>query len=166
MGTLLDRPVPRLPGMTSRLPHEPVARRSAAGARRSIAPPPSLLPGVGRRQLAFIVGVIVVAWIVVVFARAVATSASTNARADTLRAQNDALQAQYVAQQRELTVVQGDSFVKLQARAYGLGEPGERVFSLQAGAPAPQAIGPLGADVAAPPTASPLEGWLALLFGP
>jgi cell division protein FtsB len=117
--------------------------------------------------VAFVVGALVVLWIVLVFARAVAASSAAHARADALRAQNVALEERYVSEQRELAVLQGDAFVKLQARAYGMGTAGERIFSLQAGAPSPKPIPLLGqATSDASPRAAPLDAWLTLLFGP
>jgi hypothetical protein len=71
--------------------------------------------------------------------------------------------------QTDLARVQDHRFVQLQARAIGLGGPGEIPFTLAADAPAlaPDAPGSasarLGAEV---DSRSPVDVWLATLFGP
>ena len=141
----------------------PTAPGSAASPPPLSAPP---VPIITRRRVAFAVGVVVVVWIVLVFGRAVASQASASGRADAMRAENAAKAEQLAASQRELAIVQSPAFVRLQARAYGLGDAGERIFTLQPGSPAPRRITLLGgpAPGAQPPT--PLDAWLALFFGP
>jgi hypothetical protein len=127
------------------------------------APP---VPILTRRRVAFVLGALIVLWIVLVFARAVASQATASGRADALRTQNAARAASLAAGQHELQIVQSPAFVRLQARAYGLGEAGERIFTLQPGSPAPRAITPLGSPASGAAPATPLDAWLALFFGP
>lgn len=134
------------------------------GPRPPFVAPPII--GLHARQAALIVGVFLVAWIVFIFARAVATTSAAHQRADQLRAANAAQEARLAAEQEELTIVQGQPFIRLQARAYGLGAPGERPFALAAGAPSPRPIVPLGAAPSPAAPETPLQAWLALLFGP
>ena len=64
--------------------------------------------------------------------------------------------------------MQTDAFQRLEARAYGIGAPGEVVFSLPQDAPSPAPITPLGGGTAADPIATqatPLDAWLKLIFG-
>jgi hypothetical protein len=132
------------------------ATRGAASARRSIVP---------GRHIALLVLVIGAAWVILVFGRVLSEANAIGARAAEARAENAALRAQLEAGRAEVSVIQADEFLRVHARAYGLGEPGERVFALRPGAPDPIPIVPLGAagDPAAP--ASPLDEWLDLLFG-
>ena len=151
------------------LPAAPQRARSTAPNPAGPPTPPLSAPPVPiltRRRVAFALGTVIVLWIVLVFARAVASQATASGRADGLRAENAARAERLAAGQRELQIVQSAAFVRLQARAYGLGEAGERIFTLQPGGPVPRAITPLGgpATGAAPPTA--LDAWLALFFGP
>src|SRR5574340_1428871 len=126
-----------------------------------LAPPP--LP-FGARQAAAMLGLLLVVWIVFVFARAVTATSAARERAAALRADNAAQEARLAAEQDELTIVQGQPFVRLQARAYGLGQPGERPFSLAASAPAPPSIRPLGVPPTPTQPPTPLQAWLTLLF--
>jgi len=152
------------------LPAAPRRARAASSDPAGAPSPPPLaapaLPGFTRRRIAFVVGALVVLWIVLVFARAVAGQAAATERADALRADNVARAARLAAGARELQIVQSPAFVRLQARAYGLGGDGERVFMLQQGAPPAPAITPLGGPESPAPPATPLEAWLTLFFGP
>jgi hypothetical protein len=71
--------------------------------------------------------------------------------------------------QRELTLIQERRYIDQQARAYRLGTAREIPFVLAADAPALGGDAPgsaanrLGAPV---DTRSPLDHWLAVLFGP
>ena len=141
---------------------------SAPGRSRSpreALPTPPPLP-FHARQVAAVIGLLLVVWIVLVFARAVAATSAARDRAASLRADNAAQEARLAAEQDELTIVQGQPFVRLQARAYGLGSPGERPFSLAADAPSPRPITPLGAPPVPSRPPAPVEAWLDLLFGP
>ena len=60
-----------------------------------------------------------------------------------------------------------DGNQRMQARAYGLGAPGEVVFSLPQDAPSPPPITPLGARTTTHLGAAdtPLDAWLKIIFG-
>ena len=131
-------------------------------------PPPGGTPvdGLSRRGLALLVGVLIVLWLVVVVGRALSEGASGAARVEELRRETAAAAARLEAERRELELVQTPAYSQLVARAYGYGRPGERVFALDQGAPAPRRIVPLGDDPADLTARAPLDDWLALLFGP
>ncbi|MFI5254475.1 MAG: hypothetical protein ACHQ15_03365 [Candidatus Limnocylindrales bacterium] len=142
----LDRTDSRRP------PPQPVGQRPAGGLTRS--------------RLAILAGTLVVAWIVVVFAHAVSDSADSATRADAVRRDTAAAAARLVAEQAELQLIQTPAYIRLEARAYGYGQPGERAFALEPDAPPAPSITPLGTDPASARPRSPLEAWLELLFGP
>jgi len=124
-------------------------------------------PGVGpgRSYLAVALIVIVAIWVVFMFGRALTQLNEATQRSATVQNETVALQDRLEQAQRELELVQTDAFLSLQARGYGLGEPGERAFGLEPGAPAPPQIVPLGGQTAATAGRTPLEAWLRLLFG-
>ncbi|MGH2468227.1 MAG: hypothetical protein ACRDGL_10965 [Candidatus Limnocylindrales bacterium] len=162
----LPRRTARPPGRSPARPRELDAGSPGRGDAPHdpfVAPP---MLGLHARQAALVVGILLVAWIVFIFARAVATTSAAHERADHLRAANAAQEARLAAEQEELTIVQGQPFIKLQARAYGVGAPGERPFALAAGASSPRPIVPLGAAPAPAAPETPLDAWLVLLFGP
>jgi cell division protein FtsB len=119
--------------------------------------------------MATVAGVVAAAWLVLAFGRQVGAASAVSDRADVLRASNAAQRQDVATLQADLTLVQDDRFVRIQARAFGLGGPGEIPFTLAADAPAldPHAAGStavrLGADL---DQRSPLDVWLSLLFGP
>jgi hypothetical protein len=118
----------------------------------------------GRSQL-LALGLLVVAfWLVLVFGRALGQLNEATQREATAASEAAALQLQLEAGRRELALVQTDAFQLLQARALGMGGPGELVFTLSSDAP-PPAIVPLGQRDPASPETGPLEAWLELLFG-
>ncbi len=127
------------------------------------------LAGISPRRLLQIVAIVAIAWGVVSFGRQVASATAASAHAADLRGANAQLQDQVSAMQRELTLIQERRYIDQQARAYRLGTAREIPFVLAAGAPALGADAPgsasnrLGAPV---DTGSPLDHWLALLFGP
>ncbi len=104
-------------------------------------------------------------WLVLVFGSALAEVNAANRRAEQARNENAALQAELEGGAAEIELLQTDTFLRLQARAYGMGERGERAFALKAGTPLLPAIVPLGTPSGPPPTRSPLDEWLQLLFG-
>ena len=125
--------------------------------------------GVNRRRMAWLIGIAVSIWIVAVFARQVGEASAASDRADRVRADNAALSAQVQALQHERDVVQQQSFVQFQARAYGLGTAEEKRFTLSANAPPLPSDAPGSASVRlapAPTPQTPLDSWLSLLFGP
>ena len=131
----------------------------------------SALPiaGLGRRQVTFILGALVAAWIVVLFARQIGDASAATTKAEDLAAANETLRADIEASRRELLLIQRQDYVLLQARGYGLGKGREVPFSLAADAPPLASDAPgsaavrVGADTT-PPT--PFERWMELLFGP
>ncbi len=127
------------------------------------------IAGVNRRRMAWIVGIAVSVWIVAVFARQVGQASAAGDRAAQVRADNAALSAQVAALQHERDVVQQQSFVQFQARAYGLGTAQEKRFTLSQNAPALPSDAPGSASVHLTPASAPqtpLDTWLAMLFGP
>lgn len=136
----------------------------AGGPRPPFVAPP--IVGLHARQAALVVGLLLVAWIIFIFGRAVATTSAAQAHAAELRAANAAQEERLAEEQTELATVQSQTFIQLQARAYGVGAPGERPFALTADAPSPRPITPLGAPATTPAPQTPLGAWLDLLFGP
>ncbi|MBA2373041.1 MAG: hypothetical protein H0V74_02405 [Chloroflexi bacterium] len=124
--------------------------------------------GITRRRMAFVVGAIVAAWVIIVFARQVSEAAAATSRAAAAVERNADLRLSVVALERELQLIQRQEYIVQQARGYGLGGPDEIPFMLAADAPPLAADAPgsasvrVGADLE---RRSPLETWLALLFG-
>ena len=125
--------------------------------------------GITRKRVAWVLAGVVSIWIVMVFARQVTDAGAATGRADQLRTANGVLASHVDALQRELNLVQRQTFIEQQARAYGLGGPRERPFELAPGASPLPADAPgsaavaLGASTAHP---APVDVWLDLLFGP
>lgn len=175
MGMVVSR-VPRAPlGSTEPSPLPPDAAPPGSTDPPAADPEPpdprgplGRMPvaGFSRRSLAVVVGVVVVAWIVFVFARAVADSAASSDRVDQLRQQTAAAATRLEAAERELEIIQSPDYLQLQARAYGYGGAGERAFALEPDGPSPRPITPLGAEPGSGGRSTPLDDWLDLLFGP
>jgi hypothetical protein len=131
----------------------------------------SALPVIGftRRRMALAAAGLLVAWIVLTFARQVGDASDASGRLADLQLSNAQMTDQVAALQREYGQIQHSSWIAQQARAYGLGSDKEVAFSLAAGAPALAVDAPgsaavrLGAAIESP---TPLESWLTLLFGP
>ena len=117
-----------------------------------------------RRHLGLVLIAVVAVWLAIVFSRAVTDAAAVNDDASTVRGEIAELERRLDEARRESAKIQSDRFILHRARAFGMGEPGERVFTLAPGAPAPPPITPLGAPPEQPAT-TPLEDWLTLLFG-
>lgn len=126
------------------------------------------IAGFTRRRMAMLVGALLVAWIVFVFARQVSEAAAATSRAEAMIVSNDQRGDQVAGLQGELERIGDRRYVLQQARGYGLGGPHEIAFSLEAGAPslAPDAPGSASVRLGAPTSTTPLEHWLTLLFGP
>lgn len=118
----------------------------------------------GRAQLLVLAIVIVAFWLVLTFGRALGQLNDATQRQQTADADAAALQLQLEAGRRELALVQTDAFQRLQARALGMGEMGELIFTVTSDAP-PPAIVPLGQSASALVEKGPLDAWLELLFG-
>ena len=118
-----------------------------------------------RAHVAAAVILVVGLWVVLSFGRTITALNSATDREQLLSDETAQLTAQLEASHRELELVQTEGFQALQARAFGIGRPGEVNFSLEPGAPSPEPVVPLGAESnrAAPDT--PLDAWLQLLFG-
>jgi len=143
-----------------------------AGAPAIRATEPDLaalsIVGITRRRTATLVGVLLAAWIVIVFARQVSEASAATGRAEAMVTANAERRAAVSGLERELEQVQQGRFVAQQSRGYGLGGPREVPFRLAANAPPLAATAPGSASVrlGAPTSVSPLERWLTLLFGP
>ncbi len=141
---------------------------AAAAALGSLADLP--VAGLTRRRIALALGALIVAWVVVLFARQVSEASAASSRADVLRQSNVELASDVDALRRELELIQRQAYITQQARAYRLGGSREVAFTLEDNAPSlpPDAPGSasvrLGAVQLDPRT--PLESWLELLFGP
>jgi cell division protein FtsB len=125
--------------------------------------------GLTRRRIALLIGSVVAAWVILLFARQVGEASEAMSRAEGMRAANVSLQGDVAALQDELTLIQRKDYIEQQAREYRLGTPREIPFVLAEDA-APLAVDApgtaavrLGAVVERP---SPAESWLMLLFGP
>ncbi len=140
---------------------------AAAAALGSLSDLP--VAGLTRRRIALLIGSLVAAWVIVLFARQVGDASEATARADGMRAANVSLTAEVGALQDELALIGRQAYIEQQAREYRLGTPREIPFVLADDAPPLAADAPgtaavrLGAAVDRP---SPLESWLRLLFGP
>ena len=151
-------------GPMSRSPKRPVPDDPAADATPETPPavvatatPTALttladLPvaGLTRRRIALLIGALVAAWIIVLFARQVSEASEASTRADEMRAQNEVLAANVTALEDELALIQRQAYIEQQAREYRLGAPRERPFILADDAP------PLASD--APGTAATGSG--------
>jgi hypothetical protein len=154
-------------------PEDPLDEDSedAPGQPSAVSGEPDLaalpIAGLSQRKVAGMIGALVAVWIIILFARQVGDAAAASARADAMIADNAARKAQVAALDRELARIQQSRFVLLQARAHGLGGHNEIAFTLEPDAPplASDAPGSAALRVGAPDPVSPLDHWLALLFG-
>ncbi|MEX2546275.1 MAG: hypothetical protein WD830_00635 [Chloroflexota bacterium] len=151
-----------LPGAVRR-GQEPQADAQLTSLRRQLGYGRRLRPR--RSHLALVALVIVAFWVVLSFGRTITQLNAANDRQTGLMAETAALSAQLDAGHRELELVQMDGFQALQARAFGIGAPGEIAFSLEAGAPVASPVTPLGSAGRAGEAQTPLDAWLRLLFG-
>ena len=142
---------------------------AAGGAARSASLADLPVAGLTRRRIALVLGALVAAWVLLLFAQQVGQATGAAAKADSMRASNGALTANVTALKSELDLIQRQAFVEQQARAYRLGTPREIPFTLADNAPPlpPDAPGSAGVRLgAAAEQPSPLEQWMRLLFGP
>lgn len=110
-------------------------------------------------------GVILTAWLVVIFGRAIADSNALSQRQAQEEAVNAQLRAQVEQGRAEINFIKSDLFLQFQARAVGMGAAGENAFALEPNSPSPRPLTPLGSDRPQTETTTPLEDWLSLLFG-
>jgi cell division protein FtsB len=138
----------------------------AAGALGSLADLP--VAGLTRRRIAILIGALVAAWVIVLFARQVGEASEATARADAMRTANVRLEDEVSALGNELTLIQRQAYIAQAARQYRLGKPREIPFVLQDDASALPEDAPgsallrLGTRTDEP---TPLESWGRLLFG-
>jgi cell division protein FtsB len=129
----------------------------------------SALPiaGITQRRVAIVLGALVAAWIVLLFARQVGDASAASSRAEAMVAENAVRHAEIAALEREFDRIQQPRFILQQARAHGLGGHSEIAFTLDPDAPPlpDNAPGSAALRVGAPPAISPLESWLSLVFG-
>jgi cell division protein FtsB len=139
---------------------------AAAGALGSLSDLP--VAGLTRRRIAMLLGALLAAWVVILFARQVGEASEAAGRADAMRASTIELQSEVAALERELALIQRQDYIEQAAREYRLGKPNEVPFALADDAPdlAPDAPGSatvrLGTEREGP---SPLDSWARLLFG-
>jgi hypothetical protein len=119
----------------------------------------------GRSHVALIVLIVVASWVVLSFGRTITSLNAATDRQAALTAETAALTARLEAGHREMELIQTDAFQALQARAYGIGAPGEIAFSLDAAAPPAPQVTPLGGDANSGTPQAPLDAWLGLIFG-
>ena len=126
------------------------------------------MPSLSRRRVFTAAGLLLAGLLTLSFVRQVGEASAAADRAADLRDANAALRDDVARLQRDLYHVQDEHFIQLEGRAYGLGSKGEIPFALAAGAPAIPADAPGSAAVrlgAPERPRSPLDAWLALLFG-
>ena len=127
------------------------------------------IAGITRRRVAWAVAGLVAVWILVVFARQVSEATGAATRAEQIGRDNETLAAEVASLEHELQLIERPEYVSEQARAYGVGLPGEIAFTLdrRIGPPGPDAPGSASGRVGATiEQRSPLDSWLSLLFGP
>jgi len=142
-----------------------------SGPPSPAAPDLAALPiiGITRRRMAGLVGALLAAWIIILFARQVGEASAATTRADQIATGNTERQAQVAALERELEAIARQRYIVQQARGYGLGSEREVSFSLVGDAPALPEDAPGSAAVRVGATiddVTPLERWLTVLFGP
>jgi hypothetical protein len=127
------------------------------------------ITGITKRRLGWVAAAAVAVWVLLLFVRQVGDASAAQARADQIGRENEALATRVEALARERELVQQPAYVSLEARGYGLGGAKERAFVLAPGAPSlpPDAPGSATLRVGhTEVTRTPLESWLAILFGP
>ena len=125
--------------------------------------------GLTRRRIALLLGALVAAWVILLFAHQVGQASEASAKADAMRTSNAQLESNVEALQSELALIQRQDYVEQQARSYRLGTAHEVPFTLADNAPPLPADAPGSAGVrlgASTDKPSPLQQWLKLLFGP
>ncbi|MEA2650580.1 MAG: Septum formation initiator [Chloroflexota bacterium] len=118
-----------------------------------------------RGGLAWMVVVVIIGILVAVqFGRQVYANWEIGQRADAIEAQIAAVEAENAQLRQELSYLQSDAYISAEARRLAnLGEPGDQVLIIPAGAEAPL---PEELTAAAAPSKPLLEQWVDLFFGP
>lgn len=156
-----ETPEPEAPELADAAP-TPVA----AAALGSLSDLP--VAGLTRRRIAMLIGALVVAWVIVLFARQVSEASEASARADAMAAHNAQLQQDVAGLEEELGLIQRQSYVAQAARGYRLGTPDEIPFALAEDAPSLPPDAPGSASTRLGTTADherPIDAWARLLFG-
>jgi cell division protein FtsB len=125
--------------------------------------------GFTRRRMGFLGAGVLASWVVISFARQVSDASAATSRLEGLQSSNAQLAGQVAGLESEYQLIQGEAWVRQQARAYGLGSGREVPFTLGPAAPALRSDAPGSAALrlgARPATLTPLESWLTLVFGP
>ena len=154
------------PDRTERPEPEVAAPTPAAAAAANLSD--LSVAGLTRRRVALLLGALIAAWVIVLFARQVGEASEASSRADRMRAANAVLAREVAAAERELAQIQQLPYIEQQAREYRMGHPREIPFILADDAPPLAADAPGSAAVrlgAVIKRATPLDSWLDLLFG-
>src|SRR5262245_21541740 len=91
----------------------------AAGALGSLADLP--VAGLTRRRIAILIGALVAAWVIVLFARQVGEASEATARMEAMRNANGSLEADVAGLEQELSLIQRQAYIEQAARGYRLG---------------------------------------------
>ena len=138
----------------------------AAAALGSLSDLP--VAGLTRRRIALLIGALVAAWVIVLFARQVGEASEATARADAMAVHNAQLEEDVAGLEQELGLIQRQSYVAQAARGYRLGTPDEIPFTLAEDAPslAPDAPGSAATRLGTTTDRErPIDAWARLLFG-
>jgi cell division protein FtsB len=164
-----DRSAPPLPAPPRRTPPGDAGSGDSQTPTDGIDLAGLTVAGFTRRRMSLAIAALVAAWVLIVFARQVSEATSASARAEQIGTDNKALAAEVASLEHELQLIERPEYISQQARAYGVGAPGEVPFTLdpKIGAPGPNAPGSAALRVGATAErASPLDSWLSMLFGP
>jgi hypothetical protein len=119
--------------------------------------------GIPGTYLAWILAALLGIFVAAALGRVVLDAAAASARVEALRAENAALEARVDALAAEKQLVTSPIFVEVAGRGRGYGDPAEQAFGLlPGGAPPPDLE---RAAAASGERGSPLDAWLAALFG-
>ena len=157
---------PAAPEPTVPEPPDAAPTPVAAAALGSLSDLP--VAGLTRRRIALLIGALVAAWVIVLFARQVGEASEATARADAMRVHNARLEADVNGLEQELELIQRQAYIGQAARGYRLGTPAEIPFTLAEDAPPLPSDAP-GSAAARLGTSTeherPIDAWARLLFG-
>jgi len=156
-------PSSALPADGPRTSPDPAVEAQLATLKKQIGYGRKYRPG--RSHVALIVLIVIGSWVVLSFGRTITQLNAATDHQAALTAETATLNAKLAAVHREMDLIQTDAFQGLQARAYGIGGPGEIAFSLDTDAPPPPAITPLGGNTNGGAAQTPLDAWMKLIFG-
>src|SRR5436309_2280426 len=95
--------------------------RSAYTASRAGMRSGWTVAGITRRRVAWLLGGVIAAWIVIVFARQVGEASAKSAQADQARLANAQVSDDVASLQHELDLIQRQAYIEQAARGLGLG---------------------------------------------